>query len=140
MNKTITAITSFVKKNKVAITMFSVMAVLLVMAPHASAELFNPTRDLPESIDVAGGGNTLRAIILLAINFILGFVGLIAVIMMIYGGFVLLTAAGDEDATGKAKNIILFAVIGIIIILFSFAIVNTLFDITTGADVQTATN
>jgi len=135
-----TKVKNFLKENKWAVAMFAVMALLVIVAPNVEAagflkgQLFDPNRDLPDNISDAGGDNTFRDIILLAINFILGFVGLIAVIMMIYGGFILLTSQGEEEKTKKAKSTILFAVIGIVIILFSFAIVNTLFDITTGGD------
>jgi len=140
MNKVIAKTKSFLQTHKWTIAMFAVMGVVLALAPDVEAasflkgQMFDPNRDLPDNLDQAGGDATLREIVLLAINFILGFVGLIAVIMMIYGGFVLLTSSGDEEATSKAKNIILFAIIGIIIILFSFAIINTIFDITTGTD------
>lgn len=143
MNKALNKIGVFLQENKWTIMMFGIMALVVAFAPQAGAqgflqgELFNPSRDLPDSISDAGGDNTFRGILLLAVNFILGFVGIIAVLMLIYGGFILLTSAGDEGATEKAKNIILFAVIGIIIILFSFAIVNTVFDITTGSDTTT---
>jgi uncharacterized membrane protein len=136
MNQSLSLTKSFLKKNKWTLFMFLVMGLVVYLMPEASvqAQMFEQTRDLPENINIAGGGTTLREIILLAINFILGFVGLIAVIMVIYGGFRLLTSAGEEEDTKTAKNVILYAVIGIIIILFSFAIVNTLFDITTGQD------
>ncbi len=60
------------------------------------------------------------------INFILGFVGTIAVLMLIWGGFRYLTSSGKSDATKDAKNTIVYAIIGIVIILLSYAIVNTL--------------
>ena len=45
--------------------------------------------------------------------------------MVIYGGVLYVTAAGNDDQVGKAKNVILYAVIGIVVILLSFALVNT---------------
>jgi len=144
MNRLFVTTKTFLQNNKWTLVMFTAMALLLAVMPeaHASgglfqAQIFDPNRDLPDNIDTAGGGTTLRDIILLAINFILGFVGLIAVLMIIYGGFRLLTSGGDEEGSKDAKNIILYAIIGIIIILFSFAIINTLFDITTGSDTAT---
>ena len=50
--------------------------------------------------------------------------GLIAVIMVIYGGF-LYIVSGSED-TEKAKKVLLYAAVGIIVILISFALVNTI--------------
>jgi hypothetical protein len=46
--------------------------------------------------------------------------------MVIYGGFLYVGSGGNEESTGKAKKILIYAAIGIIIILVSFALVNTL--------------
>ncbi|MBI4836168.1 MAG: TrbC/VirB2 family protein [Candidatus Abawacabacteria bacterium] len=57
------------------------------------------------------------------INFILGLVGTIAVLMLIWGGFNYLTSAGNSENTKKAKQTIIYAIIGIIIIALSYQIV-----------------
>ena len=67
----------------------------------------------------------LRDFVINVVNFVLGFLGLLAVIIVIYGGFLYLTAMGNEEKTGKGKKSIMYAVIGIVIILISFALVNT---------------
>ncbi|MCF7845719.1 MAG: hypothetical protein K9L85_00600 [Candidatus Peribacteraceae bacterium] len=59
-------------------------------------------------------------------NFVLPFVGVIAIAAIIYAGFLYLTAAGNEEQTKKAKNIIMWVVIGIILIFSAYAIVNSL--------------
>ncbi len=81
-----------------------------------SAEGYDPT--LTQETD-------LRSFIVNAVNFALGFLGLIAVVMVIYGGFLYVTAAGEEEKTTKGKKSVTYAVIGIIIILISFALINT---------------
>ncbi len=58
------------------------------------------------------------------IDIIWGIVGLIAVIYLIYGGFLYMTSGGSEEQVGKAKNVMMYAFIGIIIIALSYAIVN----------------
>ncbi|MDD4352125.1 MAG: pilin [Candidatus Gracilibacteria bacterium] len=60
------------------------------------------------------------------INWILGFVGLIAVIMFIYAGFLYLTAGGNDENTGKAKKIMMYTIIGIILIMLAYTIVAAL--------------
>jgi hypothetical protein len=45
--------------------------------------------------------------------------------MIIYGGVLYVSAAGDEGKIDKGKKIIMYAIVGIVIILLSFAIVNT---------------
>ena len=44
--------------------------------------------------------------------------------MLIWGGFKYITSAGDASAVTAAKNTILYAVIGIIVAVLSYAIVN----------------
>ncbi len=57
------------------------------------------------------------------ISWVLGFLALVAVIMIIYGGFIWLTAAGNEERIASAKKIISAAIIGLVIILLAWAIV-----------------
>ena len=58
------------------------------------------------------------------INIALGFLGVIGVIIVIYGGIVWMTAAGDDEKVGKAKKTIIAGVIGIIIIGIAWTIVS----------------
>jgi len=108
-------------------------ALTLVSAfPVASAALISPS-DSPSSIvEATGGEGSIRSLILRIVNFALGFLGIVAVIMIIYGGVTYVTAAGADEQIGNAKKIILYSVVGIIIILLSFAIVNTVLQAGTG--------
>lgn len=58
------------------------------------------------------------------INVALGAMEVVAVIIIIYGGVVFTTSRGDPEKTKKAKNTILYGVIGLAIGLLAFAIVN----------------
>ncbi len=62
------------------------------------------------------------------INILLGFAGIIATILVIYGGFKWITAQGNEDQVKSARNTIRDAVIGIIIIFLAYVIVNFVVD------------
>ena len=57
------------------------------------------------------------------INYFLGILGLIAVGFLIYSGILMVTAGGNEEQIGKARKIITYAVIGIVIVLLSYTIV-----------------
>ena len=57
------------------------------------------------------------------LNYFLGFLGLIAVVMIVYAGVLMVTAQGEEEQLGKGKKIILWAVIGLVVIMLSYAIV-----------------
>ena len=68
------------------------------------------------------------------INIVLGFLGVIAVLIILLGGFKWMTAGGNEDGIGEAKQMIGAGVIGLVIILASFGIaqfvINALYDAT----------
>ncbi len=66
-----------------------------------------------------------RTFILNVTNFALGFLGLLAVLVIVYGGVLNVTAAGDPGKAEKGKKAITFSVIGLLIVMSSFAIVNT---------------
>lgn len=50
-------------------------------------------------------------------------VGAISVIMIIIGGFRYITSGGDQKGVGDAKNTILYAIVGLVIVLFAQVIV-----------------
>jgi hypothetical protein len=58
------------------------------------------------------------------IKLIMTFLGIIAVVIILLGGFKWMTAAGNEDKVGEAKKLIGAGVIGLVIILSAFLIVN----------------
>ncbi len=68
------------------------------------------------------GTKDLREGIMAIVRILLGFLGIIAILIMLYGGFVWLTSAGNEEKVGQAKKIITAAIIGLVIIFVSYAI------------------
>lgn len=73
---------------------------------------------------------SLREAIIKWTNFFLGFLALIAMVALIFAGFLYVTAGANAEQADKAKKIIVWVVIGILVILLAYALVNTL--ITTG--------
>lgn len=71
-----------------------------------------------------GDNVNLWGIVNTIINVILAIVGVIAVVMIIIGGIQYSTSAGDPGKVKKAKDTILYGVIGLVIALLAFAIVN----------------
>ena len=70
--------------------------------------------DVPESFDDA---------VLNATDWILGFVGMIAVLMIIWGGINYLTSAGDEDKARTGKKTLTYALIGLVVAGIAYALV-----------------
>ncbi len=75
-------------------------------------------RGLANSIDI-------RAFIIQLINWSLTFLGLFAVAVIIYAGYLYVFSGGEDGNVEKSKKMIIYAIIGIIVILASYAIVNT---------------
>lgn len=69
-------------------------------------------------------GGDIFSYVVWIVNVLLSLVALAAVIVIIYAGVKYITAMGDEQAAKEAKGIILYAVIGLLIIGLSAAIVN----------------
>jgi len=56
------------------------------------------------------------------VNVILGFLGIIAVVLILIAGFLWMTAAGSEEKIGTAKKLMSAGVIGLVIVLAAFGI------------------
>jgi len=68
------------------------------------------------------GSALLLEKISLIINFILGLLGILFLVLILRGGFLWMTAAGNEKQVETAKNIIVRATIGLLIVLSAYAI------------------
>lgn len=62
------------------------------------------------------------------INAVLGFLGLIFLVLMIYAGFIWMNARGNEEDVTKAKKILTSAIIGLVIVLASFGIAQFVYE------------
>lgn len=65
----------------------------------------------------------IRQAIMNVTNWILGFIAIVATLVIIYGGVQYLTAGGNEDNVAAAKKTISFGIIGIVICGLAYAMV-----------------
>jgi len=56
------------------------------------------------------------------IQTVLSFVGILFLLLMIYGGYTWMTAAGNEEKVSKGRKLITQAIIGLIVVLAAYAI------------------
>ncbi len=75
------------------------------------------------SIANVANGN-VRDIATKILNALLNFLALIAVTMIVIAGLYLILGLGEEEAKEKAKKIIQYTLIGLIVVLFSKVIVS----------------
>ena len=77
------------------------------------------------STNLAGGNaSNLESVVTDVINVILYIVGILSVVMIILGGIQYTTSAGDQAKVTKAKNTILYGIVGLVIAVLAYAIVN----------------
>ena len=95
------------------------------VAPEASAGLIEDgLGELGDLVDVpTGDASGVREAIVNVINFALSFLALVAVLTIIVAGFFLILGMGSETSSQRAKKIIIYTIVGIVIIFFVRVIV-----------------
>jgi len=78
----------------------------------------NPTQNSASLADKVGG----------IINVILGFLGIIFLILIIYAGFLWMTAGGNDDTVSKARKILINSTIGLVIVIGAYVISSFIFN------------
>jgi len=98
------------------------LSVVMIFGTYAQA---HATDFSIENIGGSVGLGTadLKQTVINIIQWVLGILALVAAVMIIYGGFIWLTAGGNEESVEKAKKIISAAVVGLIVVLLAWAIV-----------------
>jgi len=66
------------------------------------------------------------------IRWIMSIVGIASVAAMVYAGILYFTSGGNEDQAGKAKKTMTYAIIGLVIAILSYVIINTLINVIGG--------
>lgn len=125
-------------KTKLAAILVLSLVLVGVAAPAASAQ---NKSDVCAGVGVvtgsancgapSGNNTTVNSIIATVINIISFIVGVVAVVMIMIGGFKYITSSGDSSNIQSAKNTILYAIVGLVIvataqIIVRFVLNNTL--------------
>lgn len=94
-----------------------------ILAPMAAFAQVNPDEYTTLATQFGLGSNTdIKSVVINIIRLLLGFLGLVAVIIVLYGGFQWMTAAGNEERVASARATLTAGLIGLIIILSAYAI------------------
>lgn len=83
--------------------------------------------DFPDDLKEAAGCNTSATVPNVALNIInvvLGIIGVVTVFVVVIGGIMYVVSAGDAGRMATGKNMILYGIIGLVVALLAFAIVN----------------
>lgn len=79
------------------------------------------------STDIDLGTNDPVDTVVNIVNWGLGILGLVAVIFILIGGFRWMTSAGNEKSVESAKNILIAAIIGLVIVMASYGVAQYVF-------------
>ena len=106
-----------------ALPMLVMGVVFLASGDNAFAQVQNANTGASANVD---------DIISKSINFALMAIAIVSVFMLILGGFKYTTSNGDSAKVTSAKNTIMYSLIGLLIAIFAYAIVNFVVNKVTG--------
>jgi uncharacterized membrane protein YwzB len=103
---------------------------ILFLPVAVSAQLSGSQDHLDTVAEGIGGDSTtdLPTLIGNIIAVLLSVLGIVFVVLVVYAGFLYLTAAGDDSKVKKAKELLTQSVIGLIIIIAAYAIASFVID------------
>ncbi len=79
------------------------------------------------------GNETVATIVIKVINWLLGILAALAVLVLIIAGIMYILSGGDEGKVETAKTWIIYAIIGLIIALLGYVIINIVSNLVSGA-------
>src|SRR3989338_8671225 len=120
--------------NRLAKRTAATIAAIALMAPLMALGQVGSQDDSTIASELNIGTNTdIRTSIIGIVQFILGFLGLLAVIIVLYAGFQWMTAAGNEEKVTSARATLTAGLIGLVIILAAYALTQFVINTITGA-------
>jgi hypothetical protein len=111
-------------RTKIIIALVIVMAATAVVLPHLA--LASTQSQLQAGANAASGGGSspdLNTTIGKVVNLLSSLVGVLAVIMLIVGGFRYVTSGGNQENTKNARSTIIYALVGLVIVGLAQSIV-----------------
>lgn len=95
-------------------------------AEGTSSKLFGVANEFGENLDTVNKTDVFAQLGTF-VNYVLTTIGLVSLLMFLYGGFIILTSQGNDEKVGEARKIITYAVVGVVIIALAFALNSWLF-------------
>lgn len=117
----------FIQLLSVAAVSVGAMALVAAPVPQAGAECsgVDCVQQGANKADTGGGNvSTLDQGISTVVNILLFLIGAVSVIMIVIGGIKYTTSNGNADQTKSAKNTILYAIVGLVVAILAYALVD----------------
>jgi hypothetical protein len=110
---------------KIGLGLLLLVGVLGLMGPHYAQALCGDSnlQTVSSAFKFNSGACDVNSFIILIVKWIISIMGMVAVAMVVYGGFLYMTSGVNEKNTAKGKSIIFNAMIGLAIVLLAYVIV-----------------
>lgn len=115
--------------NKIKNALYGAASAVMALAPAIAGAQDNPdpnawgARGFNNAMDSGTPTGSIMGIIASTMNWLLAILGFIGIIGFVISGILYLTAAGDEGQIDKAKNAMMYSIIGVIVALLGFVII-----------------
>ena len=106
--------------NKIKNAFYGAASTVVALAPAIASAQWGRGQGNAASGGTPGG--SIYGIINSTMNWLLAILGFLGIIGFVIAGILYLTAAGDEDQIGKAKNAMMYSIIGVIVALLGFVV------------------
>jgi hypothetical protein len=120
------------KKSLITLGLIVIMVFVVILPSVTFAEGGIPTEMLKKTgIGATLGGENVDLLTVIGniVKFVLRFLAVVFVILIIYSGFKWMTAGGDSKKVDEAKSVMKNAIIGLIIVMCSYAIATVVFNV-----------
>jgi len=113
-------------KNNIKKIAYTIGAGVLALPTAVGAikvgDYVKPTTD---TAGVGGLSGTVGDAVRIALGYIMSGIAIISIVGIVIGGLMYVISGGDEEKTKSAKSIIFASIIGLVVALLGYAIVNT---------------
>lgn len=99
------------------------ISAFLIFSPNSIVEAQSAKQQVCDAIGNCSDTGQVDKIITAVVNILSVIVGIVAVIMIVIGGFKYITSSGDANKTASARNTIIYALVGLIIVALAQVIV-----------------
>jgi hypothetical protein len=97
--------------------------------PNSMSDGINCAQGNDQPSNLFGNGGIVTTVI----NVLLLIVGILCVVMIIFGGIRYTTSAGDKGRIDGAKSTLIYAIVGLVVAIVAYALVNWVFGAVTGS-------
>jgi len=101
--------------------------------PAGASGILGDLQEIGNKVYGQAAPTDIRIVIGNVVQMLLGFVGVVFLLLIIYGGMRWMTSGGNEDNIKKAKKIITNATVGLVIVVISYAAASFIFNSLIGA-------